>query len=154
VICGGGRYDRLISDLGGSQVPATGFAIGEDRLIEVLPEPFRRRVLDRPTVAVLPIGEAANAAALSIARLLVLRGISSQTEVTSRSLKAGFKWAGKIGAQAAVILGENEIAEGTAIVRDLEGGEQETVALEEVPAYVAGLIDSEIKPEGSGSNNE
>lgn len=145
VICGGGRYDRLISDLGGSQVPATGFAIGEDRLIEVLPEPFCRRVLDRPTVAVLPIGEAANAASLAVARLLVQRGISAQTEVTGRSLKAGFKWAGKIGAQAAVILGENEITDKTAVVRDLERGEQETVALEEVPAYVARLIGVDVK---------
>jgi histidyl-tRNA synthetase len=140
VICGGGRYDRLISDLGGSQVPATGFAIGEDRLIEVLPEPFRRRVLDRPAVAVLPIGEAANTAALAIARKLVQRGISAHTEVTGRSLKAGFKWAAKIGARAAVILGENEIADGSAIVRDLEKGEQETVSLETLPEHVAGLI--------------
>jgi histidyl-tRNA synthetase len=143
VICGGGRYDRLISDLGGNQVPATGFAIGEDRLIEVLPEPFRRRVLDRPTVAVLPIGEAASSPALAIARTLVQRGLSVQTEVTTRSLKAGFKWAGKIGARVAVILGESEIVEKTAIVRDLEKGEQETVALAEVPAYVAGLMVSD-----------
>jgi histidyl-tRNA synthetase len=140
VICGGGRYDRLISDLGGAQVPATGFAIGEDRLIEVLPEAFRRRVLDRPTIAVLPIGEAANAAALAVARSLAQRGISAQTEVTDRSLKAGFKWAAKIGARAAVILGENEIADKTAIVRDLEKGEQETMALEDVPAYVGQLL--------------
>ena len=143
VICGGGRYDRLISDLGGSQVPATGFAIGEDRLIEVLPEPFRRRVLDRPTIAVLPIGEASSSAALAVARSLVQRGLSAQTEVTDRSLKAGFKWAAKIGARAAVILGENEIADRTAIVRDLERGEQKTMALEEVPAYVEELITSD-----------
>ena len=142
VICGGGRYDRLISDLGGAQVPATGFAIGEDRLIEVLPESFRRRILERPTVAVLPIGEAANAAALAITRTLVMLGISAHTEVTGRSLKAGLKWAGKIEAWAAVILGESEIADGTAIVRDLEKSEQETVALVEVPEYVAELIAS------------
>jgi histidyl-tRNA synthetase len=104
VICGGGRYDRLISDLGGAQVPATGFAIGEDRLIEVLPESFRRRILETPTVAVLPIGDVANAA-LAVARTLVTLGISAHTEVTGRSLKAGLKWAGKIEARAAVILG-------------------------------------------------
>jgi len=140
VICGGGRYDRLISDLGGAQVPATGFAIGEDRLIEVLPESFRRRILERPTVAVLPIGGAANAAALAIAKALVTTGISAHTEVTGRSLKAGLKWAGKIGARAAVILGESEISGGTVIVRDLEKSEQEAVAREQVPEYVAGLI--------------
>jgi histidyl-tRNA synthetase len=145
VICGGGRYDRLISDLGGAQVPATGFAIGEDRLIEVLPESFRRRTLERPTVAVLPIGEAANAAALAVARTLVMLGISAHTEVTGRSLKAGLKWAGKIEARAAVILGESEIADGTAIVRDLEKSEQEAVALETVPEFVARLIGSDVE---------
>jgi histidyl-tRNA synthetase len=143
VICGGGRYDRLISDLGGAQVPATGFAIGEDRLIEVLPESFRRRILERPSVAVLPIGDAANAAALAVAKTLVMAGISAHTEVTGRSLKAGLKWAAKIEARAAVILGENEIADHTAIVRDLEKGEQETVALGEVSEYVAALIASD-----------
>jgi histidyl-tRNA synthetase len=140
VICGGGRYDRLISDLGGAQVPATGFAIGEDRLIEVLPESFRRRVLERPAVAVLPIGETSSTTALAVARELMTMGISTHTEVTGRSLKAGLKWAGKIEARAAVILGESEIADRTAIVRDLENSEQETVALDDLPEYVAGLI--------------
>jgi histidyl-tRNA synthetase len=145
VICGGGRYDRLISDLGGAQVAATGFAIGEDRLIEVLPESFRRRILERPTVVVLPIGEVANGAALAVARALVMLGISAHTEVTGRSLKAGLKWAGKIDARAAVILGEKEIHENTAIVRDLEKSEQETVAREKVPEHVARLIGVEVE---------
>jgi len=143
VICGGGRYDRLVSDLGGSQVPATGFAIGEDRLIEVLPESFSRRILERPVVAVLPVGGAAISAALAITRNLVKLGIPAPTEVTDRSLKAGLKWAGKIDARVAVILGESEIADGTAIVRDLRKSEQEAVALEQVPEYVAGLIASD-----------
>ncbi len=143
VICGGGRYDRLIAELGGPQVPATGFAIGEDRLIEVLPEAFSRAVLDRPVVAVLPIGEAASAPALAVARGLVEHGVAAPTEVTGRSLKAGLKWAGKIEARAAVILGEDEISEGAAIVRDLERGEQEKVALDKVPEYVAQLIGAE-----------
>lgn len=143
VICGGGRYDRLISELGGPQVPATGFAIGEDRLIEVLPESFRRMAFERPVVAVLPIGSAAESAALAVARSLVFRGVTAPTEVTGRSLKAGLKWAGKNNARAAVILGEDEIADNTAIVRDLEKGEQETVALDDVAEYVADLIASD-----------
>jgi len=145
VICGGGRYDRLISDLGGAQVPATGFAIGEDRLIDVLPGSFRRRILERPTVAVLPIGDAAHAAALAVAKTLVTQGISAHTEITGRSLKAGLKWAAKIEARAAVILGESEISENTAIVRDLEKSEQVTVAREKVPEYVAELTASDGK---------
>ena len=140
VICGGGRYDRLISDLGGARVPGTGFAIGEDRLVEVLPESFRRRVLERPVVAVLPLGAEAATAGLRLTRSLADRGISAPTEVTGRSLKAGLKWAGKIGARAAVIIGESELADGAAIVRDLDRGEQKTVKLAEVPEYVVGLF--------------
>jgi len=68
------------------------------------------------------------------------RGISAPAEVTGRSLKAGLKWAGKIGARAAVIVGETELTEGAAIVRDLDRGEQEKVKLAEVPEYVVGLL--------------
>jgi len=140
VICGGGRYDRLISDLGGAKVAATGFAIGEDRLVEVLPESFRRRVFERPVAVVLPIGADTAAAGLAVTRSLVDRGILAPAEVTGRSLKAGLKWAGKIGARAAVIVGETELAEEAAIVRDLVRGEQEKVKLAEVPEYVAELL--------------
>ena len=136
VICGGGRYDRLISDLGGAEVPGMGFAIGEDRLIDVLPESFRQRVLaDRP-VAVLPLGRDAAAPALGMVRDLVAAGVQAQAEVTGRSLKAGLKWAGKIGARAAVIVGERELAEGAVIVRDLDCGEQETVAVHRLTGHL------------------
>ena len=59
VLCGGGRYDRLISDLGGPAVPGVGFAIGEDRIVEVLPARFREVVLTRSAVYVVPLGDAA-----------------------------------------------------------------------------------------------
>lgn len=136
VICGGGRYDRLIADLGGPAVPGIGFAIGEDRLIEVLPEGFRRRVLARPTAAVLPIGDGAAAGALAVTRRLVDGDVAARTEVTGRSLKAGLKWAGKLEARVAVLVGEAELAAGTVIVRDLAAGEQQTVPLADVVAAV------------------
>jgi histidyl-tRNA synthetase len=141
VICGGGRYDRLISDLGGPQVPGIGFAIGEDRLVEVLPESFRRRVLSRPVVAVLPLGDESAAAGLAVTRDLVAAGLMAPAEVTGRSLKAGLKWAVKIGARAAVILGEQEIAAGVAIVRDLVSGEQETVSRKLVASHLERLLE-------------
>ena len=140
VICGGGRYDRLISDLGGSRIPGTGFAIGEDRLVEVLPESFRNRVLDRPVVAVLPLGAEAAATGLGVTRDLAARGITAPTEVTGRSLKAGLKWAGKIGARAAIIIGQTELEANAAIVRDLARSEQQTVSLDQVPVIIARLL--------------
>jgi histidyl-tRNA synthetase len=140
VICGGGRYDRLIADLGGPQVPGIGFAIGEDRLVEVLGDAFRRRVLGRPVVAVLPIGPEAATAGLTLTRTLALAGLSAPTEVTGRSLKAGLKWAGKIGARVVVILGESEIADGKAVVRDLERGQQESVRLDGIAEFIERLL--------------
>jgi histidyl-tRNA synthetase len=140
VICGGGRYDRLISDLGGAAVPGVGFAIGEDRLIDVLPQSFKDRAFDQRVVTVLPVGEAASARAIALARDLVLSGLTVHTEVTGRSLKACLKWSGKMAASIAVILGETELADNVAVVRDLDRGEQETVALDDVVARVAELL--------------
>ena len=141
VICGGGRYDRLISDLGGKPVPGVGFAIGEDRLVEVLPESFKERVLDLRIVTVLPIGDGATGPAARVARELVLAGAEVHTEVTGRSLKACLKWSAKMDATVAVILGEQELADGAAVVRDLRGGRQETVRLDGVAAAVIGLLE-------------
>jgi histidyl-tRNA synthetase len=140
VICGGGRYDRLISDLGGAAVPGVGFAIGEDRLVDVLPQSFKDRALEQRIVAVLPVGGAAAAQATCLARDLVLSGVTAHTEVTGRSLKACLKWATKMAASVAVILGESERADGVALIRDLDRGEQETVALGDVVARVAELL--------------
>jgi histidyl-tRNA synthetase len=133
----------LISDLGGAAVPGTGFAIGEDRLVEVLPHGFRDHVLERRSVAVLPVGGEASAPAIALARDLVRSGAPVEIEVTGRSLKASLKWASKIGASVAVIIGEQELAKGVAVVRDLDRGEQQTVALGDVVATVVGLVGGE-----------
>jgi histidyl-tRNA synthetase len=140
VICGGGRYDRLLADLGGGEVPGIGFAIGEDRLVEVLPESFRKRVLEQPRAAVLIVGEEAASSGLAVTRDLALRGVSAPAEITGRSLKAGLKWAGKIGARAAVIIGGDELVAGTAVVRDLEHSDQQTLAMDQVVEHVAQLL--------------
>jgi histidyl-tRNA synthetase len=141
VVCGGGRYDRLISDLGGPDVPGTGFAIGEDRLVEVLPERFRQRIMARRPVAVLPLGENAVAPGLGLARELVKCGVAAHTEVTGRSLKAGLKWAAKIGAVVAVILGDRELESGEVVLRDLDRGEQESVPLDTASECINKLLE-------------
>jgi len=140
VICGGGRYDRLISDLGGKAVPGIGFAIGEDRLIDVLPDSFKHRVLDVPVVAVLPLGHEATASALALTVQLIEGGLRAPAEVSGRSLKAGLKWANKMGAAVALILGPSEIAEKMVLVRDLREGTQETVAQDTVVEKVRDLL--------------
>jgi histidyl-tRNA synthetase len=117
-----------------------GFAIGEDRLVDVLPQKTKDRVFDQRVVTVLPVGDEATAPATSLARDLVRAGVTVHTEVTGRSLKAGLKWSGKMAASAAVILGEQELVEGVAVIRDLGRGEQKTVALGDVTARVVELL--------------
>ncbi len=119
VVCGGGRYDRLISDLGGPPVPGSGFAIGEDRLVEILPDSFRAASLAQPRLYVVPLGDEARARALALARGWVRAGVAVEIEVTSRSLKAAMRRAGKEGMAGVAILGDDELARGVVNVRDL-----------------------------------
>lgn len=141
VICGGGRYDRLISDLGGPAVPGIGFAIGEDRLIDALPEAFREATLIGRPIALVPLAEGAGVVALRVARELLDRGIDTQTEVVGRSLKASLKWAGKIGARATIIIGEDELAGGVVQLRDMDQSRQEQVPADRAVERICSMLD-------------
>jgi len=152
VLCGGGRYDRLISDLGGPAIPGVGFAIGEDRLVDVLPEAFRSRVLGRPRLYLVPLGEAARGQALTLARSWVRAGVPVEVEVSGRSLKSALKRADRDGFPVAAILGDEELNAGAVVLRRLAEGVQETVAVNGVPEWwrrVAGAADG--GPAGSGN---
>jgi histidyl-tRNA synthetase len=135
VLCGGGRYDRLISDLGGPVIPGVGFAIGEDRLIDVLPEAFRSRALASPRLYLVPLGAAAAARALDLARDWVRAGVPVEVEVSGRSLKAALRRADKDGLPAVAILGDDELQAGVVALRDLAHGEQERMPPSDVPAW-------------------
>ncbi len=140
VICGGGRYDRLISDLGGPEVPGIGFAIGTDRLVEIVPESFRSRVLACQPVAIVPVADGAAALAVRLLRELTCAGVHVRVENVGRSMKSSMKWTGKIGARAVLILGDDEVATGTVTVRDLERSEQHRVALDEAVRAILELL--------------
>ena len=133
-IVGGGRYDRLIADLGGPEVPGIGFAIGEDRLVDVLPEEFRARALPPAPVVVAGMGETGAAEALALAEDLRGRGVAALAEFTGRSLKSAFKRADRVGARAVAILGEDELADGTVTIKDLASGDQRRVPRAEAVA--------------------
>jgi histidyl-tRNA synthetase len=135
VLCGGGRYDRLIADLGGPAIPGVGFAIGEDRLIKVLPAAFREAVLSRPRLYVVPLGEAAQQRALELARSWVREGVQVEVEVSGRSLKAALKRADRERFRAVVMLGEDELRDGSVSVRDLTTSTQTSIKLSALPAW-------------------
>ncbi len=137
-ICGGGRYDGLVSEIGGPVTPSVGFAVGLERLLLALekqgliPEPK-----PEARVYIASMGEAATAAGLCIQKELRARGILADMDLQQKSLKGQMKQAGKSGAAYTVILGDEEIAQKTAVVKRMETGEQETVSLENVADYIA-----------------
>jgi histidyl-tRNA synthetase len=123
-IVGGGRYDGLIAELGGGDVPAIGFAIGQDRLLEALPETFRSSHLPAPAVHLVAAGGMAAADLLRLAESLRGAGLEVVTELGGRSLRAALKRADKVGARWVVFVGEEERAAGEVSLRDLAAGEQ------------------------------
>jgi histidyl-tRNA synthetase len=115
---GGGRYDRLVEDLGGPPVPGVGFALGVDRLIMVArglaPAP------ERADVVIAPLGERATTAGLRMATALRRAGRRVELAAPRRGLRAVMRQADRIGARHVVMIGEEELACGLASVRDME----------------------------------
>lgn len=139
VLCGGGRYDRLLADLGGPDIGGVGFAVGEDRLVDVLPESFRQRVQSRGRLYLVPLGREAWLRGLLLARELIRNGIPVELEVTGRSLKAVLKRAHKNGVRWVAILGPEELASGAISLRDLQERSQRRLPWEQVASVLGGL---------------
>jgi histidyl-tRNA synthetase len=132
-VVAGGRYDGLVEMLGGAAVPGIGFAIGVERIALALEAADTPRA-PAPRIALIALGEAAVRKAAGIAR--ELRTLSMQVEVLSaeRSLKAQLRRADKIGANYAVIIGQDELARAAAQVRDLGASTQREVSLDKLAA--------------------
>ena len=126
---GGGRYDGLVEEMGGPSVPCVGWALGVDRLALLLDEP----PVSPRGIAVVPIGDAAEAVALDILQSLRRAGIRAEMAYRG-NLRRRMERANRIGARAAVIIGDDDIARGVAQVKDLATGEQEAVPLAEIAA--------------------
>jgi histidyl-tRNA synthetase len=132
-VAGGGRYNGLSQQLGGPALPGLGFAIGEDRLLEVLPrDPVGR---DREfKVFLAALGAAARDRAFALLQELRRHGIAAEMDLEGRSLKAQMSLADRLGADCVVIIGERELADDKAQVRDMAAARQQSIAF-------AGLVD-------------
>ena len=141
-VCGGGRYDGLVEQLGGKATNAVGFAMGLERLVlmmETLELTEVRRSVD---VYMVAAGEGTMIAGMQLANQLrdTVEGVRVMNHFGGGSFKKQFKRADKVGAVVALVLGENEVADNTVVLKDLVGGEQEVVAQADVAAKVAALI--------------
>lgn len=136
-VCGGGRYDSLVEELGGNPTPGIGFGMGMERLLLVLEslgiELPEQSLCD---VYVCTLGENAGAKGFTITTNLRKSGIKTECDHMGRSMKAQMKYAGKIGAKKVIIIGDDEIEKGAAVVRDMTKSEEQTVTFDKLNEFI------------------
>ncbi len=135
-LCGGGRYDNLVKEIGGSPTPSVGVAMGIERALIVLEDAGLRGEAERPDVFIVQATEEAEAACAALAREMRAEGLAALVDLDARSLKSQLRQADKAGVRLAVLVGKDELAKGTAQVRALDSSEQTEVPLAEAVARV------------------
>ncbi|MDR0885797.1 MAG: histidine--tRNA ligase [Clostridiales Family XIII bacterium] len=136
-VCGGGRYDNLIEELGGPSIPGVGFGLGIERLLLVLQaEGIELPEENHTDAIVIFLGDAAKPTAIEILNHLRKAGLRAIIDVNARGMKGQFKYADKSGAKYAIILGDEELETREANVKDLVSGEQCKVAFESLTDYI------------------
>jgi histidyl-tRNA synthetase len=141
-MCGGGRYDHLLRDLGGSDLPAIGFAIGFTGTLILMQElGLAKAVTPAPIdVYVVAAGAGLEARVLALAQLLRDAGLSAIYDVESRSVKSQFKAANSGGHPLVVLLGDAEAAAGNVQLKDMRNGTQDVVPQAELAARARALL--------------
>lgn len=125
----GGRYDGLLSQLGGPDLPGIGFGMGIERLALLISQGDASATGNEPDLFLVALGEAAQVLAFTMAYGLRSRGLRVAMDYEDRSLKSQMKQAGRLKSRYALILGDNELASGSGVLKDMLAGEQENLAL-------------------------
>ena len=136
-VCGGGRYDKLISGLGGGEVPAIGFAAGLERLLLVMDNtavPFPEKPV--PAIYIGGMDEESRGKAFELVSKLRLNSIAAECDLMARSVKAQLKYADKCGAKYVAIIGGCELESGRVDIKKMADGSKENVALEDICEYI------------------
>ena len=131
-VCGGGRYDGLIEELGGKHLPSLGFAMGIERLLMLMDK--QGIEIPKPSTCdlyVAVMGEKASLKSFEIIKAVRSCGLIAETDVVGRGLRAQMKYADKIGAKFSMVLGDNEIEQGKAVIKNMSSGEQTEIVLDE-----------------------
>jgi len=127
-VVGGGRYDHLVQELGGPDIPGIGFAIGFERLVSMMPEGMP---LTPPALFIAALGEPALQRAFLIGNRLRCRGMIVEMDHAGRSLKSQMKKADRLRCKYTLIIGERELQENRALLRDMSASTQEEVCLDQ-----------------------
>ncbi len=136
-VCAGGRYDNLLSQLGGNSLPAIGFAAGIERLLllmETTGAPFPAE--QKPRIYIAGMDGKTRALAFETAAYLRTNGVSAEVDHMQRSIKAQFKYADKIGAEFVAVIGEEELNAGVVNVKKMDDGSTSAVKIKELYTYL------------------
>lgn len=131
-VCGGGRYDGLIEELGGKHLPSLGFAMGIERLLMLMDK--QGIEIPKPSTCdlyVAVMGESASLKSFEIIKAVRSCGLIAETDIVGRGLRAQMKYADKIGAKFSMVLGNNEIEQGKAVIKNMSSGEQTEIVLDD-----------------------
>jgi len=134
-VLAGGRYDGLVKELGGPDLPGIGFALGMERLVLLLEQTYSQEFYNDDVIYFAVLGDKARDAALPMIQILRKDGVRVEWDYASKSLKSQMKRADKLLAKSVVIIGEDEIQKGHAIVRDMQAGSQKEVRLKDLPMH-------------------
>lgn len=127
-VCGGGRYDQLVEEIGGPSIPGVGFGLGKERLLILMEQ--NDIIVDDPNVpdiSVSFIGDKARLYALDLVHKLRACGVSAIIDTLNRNLKGQMKYANKLNARYSVVIGENEIEKGIVTLKNMNSGEQKEI---------------------------
>jgi len=134
-IAGGGRYDKLIEEFGGPPTPAFGFAIGIDRTASLMEDKNYIRI--SPQIFIATVGEKAGEKAFELIDTLRLKGIRVERDYENSSLKSQLRKADRAGVKYTIIIGEDEINKGRAILRDMPASQQEEIEISRIEEIVS-----------------
>ncbi len=138
-VVGGGRYDRLVQELGGPDIPGIGFAVGFERLVSLLPATDSLD-LPQPDLFVASLGAAAQKRAFLLSNRLRREGLHVEQDLSARSLKSQMKRANRLNCAYTLILGDRELEEKKAEFRDMKAGTQQTLSLDDLEKQILKLI--------------
>ncbi len=131
-VCGGGRYDGLTTELGGNDCSSLGFGMGIERLLMLYRQAHPETAEPGPKVYIASLGETAAVEALKLTIELRRKGVSAECDTVGRGLKAQMKYADKKGAEYSVVLGDDEINSGKAILKNMRNGETKEIELSKI----------------------
>lgn len=145
-VCGGGRYDGLIEQLGGQHMPSLGFALGIERLLMLMDA--QGIEIEKPNscdIYIASMGEAALSKAFELTQKVRSASLYAECDVVGRGLRAQMKYADKIGAKFSMVIGDNEIAENKAKLKNMQSGEQREISLSDdfLKEFYDALFDAE-----------